>query len=100
LVQGRDEKPGRLLVYGDSDFATNFFLDYLGNRDLFLNSVNWLAEEETLVASRPPAQIPGVNQLFVTAREGRALFWIGTVIQPAAFLLLGAIVYVRRRLSG
>ena len=100
LVRGRGEEPGRLLVYGDSDFATNFFLDYLGNRDLFLNSVNWLAEEDTLVASRPPVQLPGVNQLFVSARQGRSVFWAGTVIQPAAILLLGIIVYMRRRITG
>lgn len=100
LVRGRGDEPGRLLVYGDADFATNFFLEYLGNRDLLLNSVNWLAEEDTLVASRPPAKLPGVNQLFVSASQGRTVFWIGTVVQPAAILLLGIAVYTRRRLTG
>jgi ABC-type uncharacterized transport system involved in gliding motility auxiliary subunit len=100
LVRGHREVPGRVLVYGDSDFATNFFLEYLGNRDLFLNSVNWLAGEEAMVASRPPAKIPGVQQFFVSASQGRAAFWLGTVVQPAVVLLIGLAVYARRQLTG
>jgi ABC-type uncharacterized transport system involved in gliding motility auxiliary subunit len=100
LVRSDVDSPGRVLVYGDSDFATNFFLGYLGNRDLFLNSVNWLAQEDTLVASRPPAQVPGVNQFFLSAIEGRRVFWIGTVVQPLLVLLLGLVVFAWRRLAG
>jgi ABC-type uncharacterized transport system involved in gliding motility auxiliary subunit len=94
-VRGAGE--GRVLVYGDSDFATNFFLDYLGNRDLLLNSINWLARDEQLIASRRPVQQPGVNQFFVSARQGAVAFWLGTVVQPAVVLVLGVVVYVRRR---
>jgi ABC-type uncharacterized transport system involved in gliding motility auxiliary subunit len=93
-------RTSRLLVYGDSDFATNFFLDYLGNRDLFLNSVNWLTGEERLIASRSPAKAPGVNQFFLSARQGAIAFWLGTVIQPAIVLVVGVGVYVYRRRSG
>ena len=66
----RAAKPGRLLVYGDADFASNLLLGYLGNRDLLLNSVNWLAGEETMLGTRPPSQAPGVNQLFISDRQG------------------------------
>jgi ABC-type uncharacterized transport system involved in gliding motility auxiliary subunit len=99
LVRSDEGPPGRVLVYGDSDFATNFFLGYLGNRDLFLNSVNWLAQEDTLVASRPPAQVPGINQFFLSASEGRRVFWIGTIVQPAVVLLFGLFVFGWRRLT-
>jgi ABC-type uncharacterized transport system involved in gliding motility auxiliary subunit len=97
LVRGRGGRSGRILVYGDSDFAGNLLLGYLGNRDLFLNSVNWLAGENTLVGSRPPGQIPGVNQFFISDRQGRVAFWLGTVIQPSIVLVLGVIVAVVRR---
>jgi ABC-type uncharacterized transport system involved in gliding motility auxiliary subunit len=99
LVRTEGDSPGRLLVYGDSDFATNFFLEYLGNRDLFLNSVNWLAQEDTLVASRPPAQLPGVNQFFLSESEGQRVFWIGTIVQPGVVLLVGLVVFGWRRLA-
>lgn len=97
LVRGRGGRSGRILVYGDSDFAGNLLLGYLGNRDLFLNSVNWLAGENTLVASRPPGQIPGVNQFFISDRQGRMAFWLGTVVQPSIVLALGMIVALVRR---
>lgn len=97
-VPGMDGRTGRMIVYGDSDFATNFFLDYLGNRDLLLNSINWLSGDEQLIASRRPAQEPGINQFFVSAQQGSLAFWIGTVIQPALVLALGvAVSMVRRR---
>src|SRR5688572_32136520 len=39
----------RIAVFGDSDFASNAFLNIPGNRDLFMNSVNWLAQQENLI---------------------------------------------------
>jgi ABC-type uncharacterized transport system involved in gliding motility auxiliary subunit len=100
----RNEQPhgraGRLLVYGDANFADNFFLGYLGNRDLLLNSVNWLAGQEGLIASRPADKTPGVEQFFVSNRQGRLLLWLGTVVQPGLVLALGAAVVWRRRWRG
>lgn len=98
VVKNESGPPGRVLVYGDSSFATNFFLDYLGNRDLLLNSINWLAGETALIASRPPAQTPGVEQFFLSARHGRFIFWLGTIVQPLVVLLIGTLVFVRRQL--
>jgi len=92
--------PGRLIVTGDSDFANNFFIEYLGNKDLLVNMVNWLAREEELVGVRPQQQQPGVNQFFVSARQGRIAFWVLTVAQPALFLGVGLIVFLRRRFTG
>ena len=43
----------RIVVIGDSDFASNGILGVQGNRDFFLNSVNWLAQQENLIAIRP-----------------------------------------------
>jgi len=92
--------PGRLVVIGDADFASNLLLDYLGNRDLLLNAVNWLSGEESMLGSRPPRQIPGVNQLFISAREGERVFWLGAVAQPLLVLLIGAAIVGRRRRTG
>ena len=99
-VRGIDGRTGRLIVYGDSDFATNFFLDYLGNRDLLLNSINWLSGDEQLIASRRPTQEPGINQFFLSARQGAWAFWIGTVIQPVLVLAIGVAVSTVRRRRG
>jgi len=92
--------PTRLVVFGDSEFANNFFLDYLGNKDLLVNTVNWIAGEESLVGLRTPKRTPGVSQFFVSARQGRLAFILGTVVQPAIFLAMGVVVFVRRRWRG
>ena len=43
----------RVVVVGDSDFASNRALGIQGNRELFLNMANWLAQQENLIAIRP-----------------------------------------------
>ena len=51
---GRTAKPEtRIVVFGDSDFVANGYLGIPGNRDLFLNTVNWLAQQENLISIRP-----------------------------------------------
>jgi ABC-type uncharacterized transport system involved in gliding motility auxiliary subunit len=92
--------PARIVVFGDSEFANNFFIDYLGNKDLFVNTVNWIGGQEGLVGLRTPRRTPGLNQFFVSARQGRLAFILGTVVQPAVFLVVGLAVFVRRRWRG
>jgi len=87
----------RIIVYGDSDFATNRFLDYLGNRDLLLNTVNWLAREERLIAPRPEAKQRGVKQFFVSQAELSEIFLLSVVVQPGLFVLAGIAVFAWRR---
>jgi len=50
-VARRSDKP--LVVYGTSNIAANQFLNIQGNRDFFLNTVSWLAEEEDQISIRP-----------------------------------------------
>ena len=43
----------RVVVFGDSDFAANGALGIQGNRDLFMNTVGWLSQQENLISIRP-----------------------------------------------
>ena len=43
----------RVVVFGDSDFATNAYAGVPGNPNLFANAINWLAQQEGLIAIRP-----------------------------------------------
>jgi ABC-type uncharacterized transport system involved in gliding motility auxiliary subunit len=96
---GEPERHGRLVVLGDSDFASNFFLDFLGNKDLILNTLAWVSEEEQAMAHRPERAIPGVNQFYVTDEEGDRIFWLTVVLQPGLLLLIGMALALRRRWS-
>jgi hypothetical protein len=90
-------RPGRLVVLGSGEFATNFFIDFLGNRDLALNAVGWLLHDEDTMGHRPPRQLPGVNQFFVSEAEGARVWWIAVVLQPGVFALLGFGLVLWRR---
>ena len=87
----------RILAFGDSDFASNRFLDYLGNKDLAINSVNWLAREDELIGNRPQQQVAGKNQFFISQSDGESMFWAAVVVQPGLFLLVAISLFVWRR---
>ncbi len=84
-------------MFGDSEFATNRFLDYLGNKDLFVNGVNWLAREDALMGTRPQQKTAGKNQFFISQADAEGVFRWAVLWQPGLFLLVGIAVLVRRR---
>ncbi|MCK4728460.1 MAG: Gldg family protein, partial [Desulfobacterales bacterium] len=91
-------RPARIVVFGDSDFAGNAYLNLSGNRDFFMNALSWLAEEEDLIAIRPREEL---NQPVVLSHtQGRILFWTSVVLLPGAILLFGIIVLRTRRSYG
>ncbi len=91
------KKEARLVVFGDSDFVSNTYLGLSGNRDLFLNTVNWLAEEEALIAIR--AKDPESFPLMLTAGQGRFAFFLSVILLPAAIAGTGINVLMKRRRS-
>ncbi|NJD69120.1 MAG: hypothetical protein C3F12_08115 [Candidatus Methylomirabilota bacterium] len=87
----------RLVVYGNSGFASNNFLHFSGNRDLFLNSISWLAEEEAMIAIRP--QEAGTTPIILSATQGRMAFWMLVVVVPGLFLISGTSIVMGRKRS-
>ncbi len=93
-------EPGaRLVVYGDSDFASNARLSLLGNRDLFLNTVQWLVQDEQFITERPrDASLQRkISTLVLTTEQTRQLFLLTVVAEPGVILLLGLLVSLYRR---
>jgi len=90
------EKPEtRVVAIGDSDFATNAALGIQGNRDLFMNIVNWLAQQENLIAIRPKDAAD--RRLTITADQMKILTLMAIVFVPAAVLGVGVFAWWRRR---
>jgi len=85
----------RIVVFGDSDFATNRYLGIPGNRDLFMNSINWLAQQENLISIRP--RDPQDRRITLTEDQKNRIFWITVVIIPGLILLAGVQSWWRRR---
>ncbi len=97
VLPGEEPRQGRIIAYGNAQFANNFFIEFLGNKDLFANSVAWLVSDPEGVARRNPRQLPGVNQFFVSEEDGQRLFWTSAVALPGSFALVGIALAARRR---
>ncbi|HET7216438.1 MAG TPA: GldG family protein, partial [Vicinamibacterales bacterium] len=85
----------RLVVVGDSDFAANSVAGMGGNRDMFLNIVNWLAQQENLIAVRP--RNPEDRRVTMTSGQDTMIFWFTIVILPGLIFLAGIQTWWRRR---
>lgn len=102
-LQGGDAQAGRLVVTGDADFASDAYYDMLGNANLVLNAIAWLAREDTLAGEHdqeaPEVQRP-LSTLVLTEDRSRALVLSMVIVQPLLVLALGAVVVGWRRWRG
>jgi ABC-type uncharacterized transport system involved in gliding motility auxiliary subunit len=85
----------RIVAFGDSDFVSNGWLGLPGDRDLFLNAVNWLAQQENLISIRP--KDPEDRRITLTADQERIVFYLTVLIVPGLVLLAGVQTWWRRR---
>jgi ABC-type uncharacterized transport system involved in gliding motility auxiliary subunit len=85
----------RVVVSGNARFATNGFFNLSGNGDLLLASINWLAEDQDLIAIRPKEA--SSSPLILTAGQERVVFWVPVVILPGVIAGYGFAVWRRRR---
>jgi ABC-type uncharacterized transport system involved in gliding motility auxiliary subunit len=84
-----------LAVFGDSNFADNTHFELSGNADLMLNTINFLAEEETLISikSRDNKGRP----LLLTQTQARVIFMTSMILVPLLVIAAGLTVYRVRR---
>ncbi len=93
--KGKDAKKAYVVVYGDSDFASNSYFDALGNGDLFMNTVNFLAEEGTLINIK--VREAKTKPMLMSQGQGVLVFWVSVVLVPLSVLMAGLAVYRVRR---
>jgi ABC-type uncharacterized transport system involved in gliding motility auxiliary subunit len=86
--------PFRLIVVGDSDFASNSFYPYMSNSRRTLAMVRWLAHEDASATLAPQASVTSVE---LSHTEQRAMFLSLVIALPSTVALLGFIVWWRRR---
>ena len=86
----------RVVIFGDSDFATNgLFIQQL-NGDMFLNSIDWLANrDDTSLALRPKEETN--RRINLTPQQVAILSRTAMGIVPLFGLILAIISWLRRR---
>ena len=88
----------RIVLIGDSDFASNGLVDVPGNIPLFTNSINWLAEEERLIAIGPKDAQPD-PVVFASDVQRNVLGFTSICGIPILVVMAGISVWVLRRLA-
>jgi ABC-type uncharacterized transport system involved in gliding motility auxiliary subunit len=90
-----ENKKGRLVVFGDSDFASNGAFGLQGNGNLFLNTVSWLAQDESFISIR--TKNPEDRRLTLTEAQGRLVSYVTLLFLPVGVLAAGISVWMKRR---
>ncbi len=90
-----EKNSARMVVFGDADFACNSYFSVSGNKDLFLNVVNWLAEEEDMISIRPRQMED--RRVSMTAAQSRNVFYLTVIALPLLLLVVGITVKVKRK---
>ena len=86
----------RLLVGGDSDWLNNRFLPMQGNRDLFMNLIHYLVEEESKMTIRPKSRT--ATQLFLSWSQLTEIKFFVLDLLPVLLVAAGlGIVLIRRQ---
>jgi ABC-type uncharacterized transport system involved in gliding motility auxiliary subunit len=86
---------GRFVVVGSSLWCGNNFIRFNGNRDLFLNMMNWLTADEDLISIRPKS--PDDRPLNISAQKLSLVFWLSVVIFPLGVVGFGMATWWKRR---
>ncbi|HLJ18418.1 MAG TPA: GldG family protein [Bryobacteraceae bacterium] len=92
---GQPNNEGRFVVTGSSSWIANNILRFNGNRDLFLNMMNWLSSDEDLISIRPKE--PADRRLTLTRRQMAMVFYSSIVFIPLIILACGLSVWWKRR---
>jgi ABC-type uncharacterized transport system involved in gliding motility auxiliary subunit len=92
---GREKSQGRFVVIGSSGWVANSFIGELGNRDLALNAVNWLASDEDLISIRPKQQED--RRITMTQRQFNGVLVTSQFLLPLIVVVAGFGVWWKRR---
>ncbi|HUT64193.1 MAG TPA: hypothetical protein VMZ04_09575, partial [Anaerolineae bacterium] len=86
----------RSAFFGDADFVKNSVVSlFPSNINLFLNTVNWVTRNENIIEITPHLSV--FTPVELNSSERRKLSWLTLFIFPSSILMVGFIVWYRRR---
>ncbi len=94
-LEGANEAEPRLVVFGDADFASNELLGAYQNRDLFVNSINWLLGDVEAISVRPNRS--RASRFQVTAAQAETIRLFALFALPEALAVVGVFIWWTRR---
>lgn len=91
---GKEKEQGRFVVTGSSLFMANGYLRFGGNRDLAINMMNWLSQDEDLISIRPKE--PEDRRVNMSSGQMRTFFFTLLMV-PVGIIAWGLLVWNKRR---
>jgi ABC-type uncharacterized transport system involved in gliding motility auxiliary subunit len=90
---------GRVVVMGNSLFASDDFFDAYGNGNFFINSVDWAAEQENLINITPRQSTP---RTFMAPSQLSFLIIVilSVLVIPGVIVFMGVSSWIARRKRG
>jgi len=95
VVPDKVSDEARLVVIGDSTFASNRFKRTGGNADLFAHALSWLSGEEGKIAIRPRRR--GANHLPLNEAQQYGIVFFSVNLLPLLIVSVGFSVWALRR---
>ncbi len=88
-------KKVRVVVFGNSNFFTNQFLQGPGNIDMALNTFSWAALEENKISIHPKEEENRV--LTLSNKSSNFIKYLTVGVMPLGVLVIGGVIWYRRR---
>jgi ABC-type uncharacterized transport system involved in gliding motility auxiliary subunit len=85
----------KIVVYGNSQFPNNKYINSLYNKDLLMNTASWMVGQEELIAIRP--RTVRASRAQFTQQQGNLIFYFSVLILPEVLLIAGLSVWWNRR---
>lgn len=89
------KKEMRMVVAGTSNIARNRYIGLQGNGSLVMNAINYLAEEEDLIAIKPKTNTPQ-EKIDLTQQDANNIFYLTLFLMPGLVVLSGFTVWFYR----
>ena len=91
----KQDSQGRFVVVGSSSWAANSFINFNGNSDLALNTVDWLSSDEDLISIRPKERED--RRVTMTRAQLNLVRTTSQFLLPLIVVVAGVSVWWKRR---
>lgn len=96
LEETTDDLESRLVIIGNSTFATDGAFDQLLNGDIFLNAVSWLGQGSDATLSIRPKTVTN-RQIQMTGQQALGLGVFSLLVLPVSGIAMAILMAWRRR---
>ena len=95
VAPAEGDSPARMVVFGDADFASNQLINEFQNRDLFVNSVNWLLGDVEAISVRPGQA--RASRIQLSSEQFMQIRYLSLFVLPELIAAFGVYAWWSRR---